>query len=315
LVSDEHPAVFHVYENSIAGWRECELITGVFGGPGSGKSLYALFLMEQAVKAGRPVYTNIELLPACPFQDKVAQIDTRDWPIVRGEPTVGRSGKVNPDYLAFWHYVLPGAVVVIDEVNIYFDATDHAEFSKDARQFHQQHRKLGIDLIYLCQNLPNMWVRIRRLTGRFILCEWNYRTSRIFNHLPITWSRFLRGEYGDEQFRDERAVGYFSYREAARMFSWYRTEQILGDTTYFRQAVTNGNAYSGSAAGAAGSGSAIERGSASGLGTETPDLAGLVASGGGVLRGLQGLSALPFAGGLGGFSSPAEQLVIRAAAG
>lgn len=273
------------------------MITGVFGGPGSGKTLYALFLMEQAALAGRPIYSNIALTPACWFQSRVALIDTPEFPVVRGEPT-DRKGRRNPDYLAYWHYIRRDSVVVIDEANIYFDCSDFGSFASDARQFHQQHRKFGIDVIYLCQNLPNLWVRIRRLLGRFILCEWNYRSSRVFKHCPIWLSRFLRSEFGDELFRDHRGDGYFTYREARRFFPWYETEQLLGDTSFYRS-LHNGNVKSVDVGGSAGQSGSSDggRGSASRSGAASSGPVAVAGGRGGLSgRGLQGVDVLEVVG-------------------
>lgn len=205
------------------------MITIICGDPGSGKTLYALYLMQDAVRSGRKLYTNIELLPACPFASRAAKIDEEKWPILHGEP-----GK--PDYKAFWHYVLPGSVVVIDEADAWFDCTDHGSLPRDIRLFHKQHRKLGLDLIYLVQNLKNLYVRIRRMAGRYIVCEWNYRSSRTVQLLGKSWSRFLRGEFTSELFTPGNMTGegYFTYAEASAMFNWYRTDQLLGDTKFYR---------------------------------------------------------------------------------
>jgi len=192
------------------------------------------------------VYTNIELMPACPFFDRVARVDDVEgqFPIYRGRP--GKEGNpASPDYCAFWHYVLPGGVVIVDEADAYFDCTDHSAVGADIRLFHKQHRKLGLDLIYIVQNIQNLYIRIRRLAQRFVLCEWNWRSGRLFQMLggfvgmerAMNMSRFLRADFGCEDFspRSHISDGYITYPEAReKYFRWYTTEQLLGDTTHLR---------------------------------------------------------------------------------
>ena len=128
------------------------MISVIGGEPGNGKGVFAMSVIEQACLAGRPVYTNIGLTVKCPFYDRVVEIDTADDPVYRGSPGgVAGSGKVvkaSDDYRAFWHYALPGAVVIIDEADLYFDCTDHSVVGRDFRAFLKQHRKLGMDTIF-----------------------------------------------------------------------------------------------------------------------------------------------------------------------
>jgi hypothetical protein len=183
--------------------------------------------MAQAALANRPIFTNVEITDECPFAGRCARLDDVDdmFPVLRGLPTDG-------DYAAWWHFVPPfvGSVVVIDEADLYFDCRDFTTLGKDVGYVHKMLRKWKIDVIYLCQSLDNLYVRIRRLTQRFIVCEHNYATDRFIARLGVRWSRFLRSEFGHESLSDatHTADGYFTWREAAVMFPWFRTEQIIG---------------------------------------------------------------------------------------
>jgi len=232
-------------------------IVVVLGPTGHGKGLFSMQVLEEAVLSGRPVYTNYELLPGCPYVDRVARIDDDggNWPVYRGKPP--RDGKKpSDDYMAFWHYTVPGSVVIIDEADTYFDCSDHSDMGHDIRRFHKQHRKLGLDLIYIVQNCENLYVRIRRLTQRFVICEWNFRSFRFMQTLA-GWigvdrvkrmSRFLRSEFGSDSFSPSSHLcdGFLSYREAEEKYfqkAWYRTEQLIGDTShlqYMKYARNNG---------------------------------------------------------------------------
>lgn len=208
------------------------MIYVVGGDIGAGKTLWSMEMMEAAVNAGRPVYTNIKLKPECPFMDKVAFVGDSDWPIYEEKP--------NAEGLqAWWDYVTDDALFVCDEADLYFDCTDNSKMGRDARAAHKMIRKVGWDAIYIVQNVPNLYVRIRRLASRFIICEHNWRTERIFRiaemvlgaDRAIYLSRYIRAEFGSESLDQfsKRGEGYYTYREAKRYFGWYDTKQLLGD--------------------------------------------------------------------------------------
>jgi hypothetical protein len=212
-------------------------------------------LIEQAVLSGRPVVTNIELTRRCPYYDRVALIDTEEFPIYRGKPAL--HGKpASSDYLAFWHYVPNGAVVIIDEADSYFDCSDHSAMGHDIRQFFKGLRKLDMDIVCIVQKLPNLYVRIRRVAERFTVCEWTWRSMRILQRMAawigveraMRLSRFIRSEFSDEPFCEftHLADGYISYQEAVRFFDWYGTKQLVGDLARIRSlhGVLDGNSES-----------------------------------------------------------------------
>lgn len=226
------------------------MIVIVAGMPRNGKGIYAMDLLEQYVQAGRPVYTNIELLPACPYYDKVARIDDDEgrWPVYQGTPPNGKKA-ASKDYGAFWHYVLPGSAVIVDEIDAYIDATEWTAAGKDLRLFHKQHGKLGLDLIYICQHVSRVVSYIRQWCQRFVLCEWNWRSMRMFQRLvpyigverAMGMSRFLRSEFVQFPFTEaaRQSDVAIPYREVAAKYfqpgkAWYRTEQLLGDTQHLR---------------------------------------------------------------------------------
>ncbi|HEV2293803.1 MAG TPA: zonular occludens toxin domain-containing protein [Tepidisphaeraceae bacterium] len=214
------------------------MIYVVGGDLGSGKSLWSMDMMQIAARMGRPIYTNINLLPACPFHDRVALIDTPEWPVFRER-------KTENEVCAWWEYAVDGALIVVDEADLYFDCTDNSKMGKDARAAHKMIRKVGWDIIYIVQNVPNLYVRIRRLASRFIICEHTYRTLRVFRWIELalgkqralSLSRFIRAEFGSEKLEpgSHRGDGYYSYNEASVFFGWYETKQLLGDFNFYRQ--------------------------------------------------------------------------------
>lgn len=203
------------------------MIAVITGSPGAGKGVFAMTLLEQLVSTGRPVLTNITLSEACPFHNDVGLLS--DDQVM----SVGKGGGVDQ---AFWHFCPRGSAVVLDEADVWFDCSDHTRMAAEVRLFLKQHRKWAMDVFFIVQRLENLYVRIRRLAQRFIVCEWTWRSFRALRWLEqvlgtegaMRWSRFVRAEFGDEDLRDLLDVSYIRYDDARRYFAWYETDQIVG---------------------------------------------------------------------------------------
>jgi hypothetical protein len=269
--------------------RPGPLLTGgvmiylLVGDLGSGKTIKVLPWMESAVRAGRYVATNIQLTEKCWFHDRVALIGSRDYPVaLEDDEPAGKYG-----YRYFWQYVPKGALIVIDEADIWFDSSAWGDFGKACKWYHKMVRKFKHDVVYIVQRSSNLYKRIRDLAGRTILCENTYRTKRIFRYFDRLlgeersrlMSRFIYWEFSDPECRGVcRGEGHFTYEEASRYFGWYDTEQMLGDSQQIvlgtlpegRQdddgELNNGNAGSGDAASRAGAGRRRRRHGARGNG-------------------------------------------------
>lgn len=203
----------------------------------NGKNIFACSIMEEAWRAGRALYTNVELTPDCPFYDYAALIGTEDFPIYRG--TAPFKGKqASHDYMAFWHYIENGSVVVIDEATTWFDCADNGAMGNDLRNFSTQIGKRGIDLVLITQNIQNLYCRWCRLAQRVWYVEWSWRCSKVPQMLSKfigekkakNLTRFWRAEFNDSSLAPGSMVdvGYIRYGEATRYFSWYHTEQLIG---------------------------------------------------------------------------------------
>lgn len=255
------------------------MLEAVLGKPGHGKSLYLLYVMLDFIRRGWRVATNMSLTDACPFAHRVIRLDDGFFPVFqmpedavlhpcpRCAIAVGRSGRVaykgDPScrecegkgqievrpaipYDAFWHYMPWQTCYVLDEFDNALDSLDFqriAECARDARLYFKQHRKRSDVIVYAAQNLDNVWNRVRRQTERFIACEWNYRTSRIMKHFPVSWSSFNRVEFSHESLGPQHVIteGRFWYSEARQMFSWYNTDQLVGDRRLYGWADKNGD--------------------------------------------------------------------------
>lgn len=218
------------------------MLTGVIGLPGAGKSLFLLSYLEAAVRGGRDVWTNLRIKECCPYFDQVHVMDD-DFQRVEwmGKKYMGSRYPVfqEPDgvdgvpFRAFWHFCPPGAVIIIDEIDNYLESGDWAKLRGVGREAHlywKMHRKLGHDVCFTVQKLENLWVKVRRQTQEWVMCESDWR---VLHPLLVRWMpdwalRFRRWRYQDEKLKVELDAGTWTRREASRYFSWYDTKQILG---------------------------------------------------------------------------------------
>lgn len=220
------------------------MIKGILGMPGAGKTLSMVEYIGYFLNRGRVVATNIELLPACPYYNYVVKIGTPEFPIFahpkyEGE---GRNRRQVCGHRAFWHY-MPGDVdYVIDELDNHFDSMDFQRLNdagEDVRLYFKQHEKHGLagdNIIYTVQDLDNLWTRIRRMTQTWVVCENSWRSSPLMQKLPRSMTKFLRAEFADKNLRPESLVaeGYLTYKEASKMFGWYKRTQLIGDPAQYR---------------------------------------------------------------------------------
>lgn len=132
------------------------MISGLFGLPGSGKSVT---LVKSACKAlaGRPftiggrylhtgnydrVFTNFPVEGCYQLQwDELGRVEIRD------------------------------SLIICDEIMLYADSRQYKNFSDDLTFFFAEHRHFNVDFIYASQTYRDCDIRIRNLTERFYLCE------------------------------------------------------------------------------------------------------------------------------------------------
>lgn len=221
--------------------------------PGAGKSLFLLSWMEEKARAGRRVWTNLRLSKSCPFASQVFQMDDPenhfpvfDAPREKPCPVCGRlarpakncpscfgNGPTYSPFRAWWHWSRPGDCFAIDELDNYMDSSDFGEIRQlgaECALYPKMHRKLGHDVCYTIQRKENLWVRFRRQTQEWILCEsdWRVMPGFVVRWVPDYFLRFKRWRYYDENCSHLVDTGNWTRKEASRMFAWYDTKQVLG---------------------------------------------------------------------------------------
>ncbi len=215
------------------------MIQVVCGLPGEGKTLYCSWLIEQlACVQSRRVVTNIELTEKHKAYELAYRIDYPDPenPGVIKYPIVSHEG-----CFFNWFDDGQGSVFVIDEADIFFDASDHAKILKQVKIYFKQHRKRKDDIILIVQFPENLWVRIRRLVNEWVWC---YRDSKLnpppgipgflFDFIPDDLLRFNRNTYAKASMQPASLIrsGYITTAEARKLYGTFVTEQLIGDVSF-----------------------------------------------------------------------------------
>lgn len=136
-----------------------EMITGIFGLPGAGKSCFLAYLAQKAIKH-EPLFVGHR-----PF-----------WTVPLGEcehyervfcnfPMIG-AYKLNYEHLGMFDF--SRSLVLIDEIASLANSRNWKGFGSEKVEFFTQHRHDYIDVIYCSQSYKNMDLTIRELTGQYM---------------------------------------------------------------------------------------------------------------------------------------------------
>lgn len=142
------------------------MITLITAVPGSGKTLYAITLIEDALIGGRPVYTNINGLVKDKFTNPHLLYDAPDD----------------------WRDTPEGALVIYDEAqqsHLYPSNAQRGRVDDERLTAMETHRHSGHDLVFITQAPTFVHHHIRKLVGLHIHL---YRARGIKGAMKYEWS-------------------------------------------------------------------------------------------------------------------------------
>lgn len=142
------------------------MITLITAVPGSGKTLYCIGLIEDALKEGRPVFTNINGLVRDKFSNNHLLSDAPDD----------------------WRDTPEGSLVVYDEAqqsHLYPSNAQRGRVEDERLTAMETHRHSGHDLIFVTQAPTFVHHHIRKLVGLHIHL---YRARGIKGAMKYEWS-------------------------------------------------------------------------------------------------------------------------------
>lgn len=135
-------------------WVEGDiLISGIFGLPGSGKSLYLSMLADRAVKGKNLNFSN-QSYSMFKKYDKVYT-------------TFPFQGAYELDFELLGKVKLEKCLILIDEIMMFCDSRNFKTFGENLKFFFSQHRKFEIDIVYASQAYDDVDKKIRNLTDSY----------------------------------------------------------------------------------------------------------------------------------------------------
>lgn len=132
------------------------MMTGIFGLPGSGKSMLLAGCADSALH-GKPFRVGRNIL----HNGKYKHVLT-NFPMTGCE-------KLEFDCLG--KYSITDSLILIDEIMMYADSRNFKTFSDDLKFFFSQHRKLGLDIVWTSQSYDDSDKKIRGLTDKYFYCR------------------------------------------------------------------------------------------------------------------------------------------------
>lgn len=140
------------------------------GNPGSGKSYDVQVRIQDQLKAGRVVYSNVDghddvnCRQAIAEMTGIAVADLRDKLVFLSDADVSR----------FWEVCKPGSFIVIDEIHKFFNSREwSSDVNKSFSSWCSTHRHEGFDLCMITQRASKIDSQARSM------CEWRYFYRRI----------------------------------------------------------------------------------------------------------------------------------------
>ena len=131
------------------------MISGGFGVPGSGKSLWLGYLAKRAL-AGKPLNAGRYSLQSKPGMKYDRVYTNFAFP-----------GAYILDFDTLGHCDYHDCCMLIDEIMMYADSRDFKTFSKELKWFFSQHRKQNIDIVWISQQYDDVDKKIRGLTQNY----------------------------------------------------------------------------------------------------------------------------------------------------
>lgn len=140
------------------------------GVPGSGKSYDSVVKIIANLKRKRKVYTNVEGLDDPKCKEMIKSLTNLDDYEIEQNLHI-----LTPEQtFKFWEFATPGSMVVIDEMQKYFNSRDwQKDENRQCADWCSTHRHEGYDAIFLTQRIEKVDTQVRTLT------EWTYRYKKV----------------------------------------------------------------------------------------------------------------------------------------
>jgi len=159
------------------------MISGIFGLPGSGKSLFLGLIANRAVRGKNINYHSLVLG------------SLRKYKYVYTNFSCEGCYKLDYNQLGVLNY--RDCLILVDEIMLLSDARDYKKFTDNLKLFYSEHRKSNCDFIYASQSYDDVDKKIRNRTQQlYYVDQWflNFsRVRRIVNYFDVSNGKINEG--------------------------------------------------------------------------------------------------------------------------
>lgn len=207
------------------------MISGIFGLPGSGKSLFLGMIAQRAVQ-GKSINSHGLYLGG-----------VNKYKYVYTNFSCKGCYKLDYDKLGIYNY--ENCLILVDEIMLLSDARDYKNFSDNLKLFYSEHRKSKCDFIYASQGYKDVDLKIRSRTEQYYYIKKSFfefsRVRRIdfffdivnydikegYCYAPVATDFFFwRPHYYDNINSYELING--SYQEEPKLIPWEEDNKTFG---------------------------------------------------------------------------------------
>lgn len=160
------------------------IISGIFGLPGSGKSLFLGLIAQRAVKGKNINYHGLSLGTL------------RKYKYVYTNFKCDGCYKLDYDKLGILNY--SDCLILVDEIMLLSDSRDYKKFTDNLKFFYSEHRKSNCDFIYASQSYDDVDKKIRNRTQQLYYID----------HWLLEFSVVRRIEYYFDVYHGKINEGY-----------------------------------------------------------------------------------------------------------
>lgn len=173
------------------------IISGVFGLPGSGKSLFLGMIAQRAVHGKNINFHGLSLG------------SLKKYKYVYTNFSCDGCYKLDYDKLGVLNY--SDCLILVDEIMLLSDSRDYKKFTDNLKFFYSEHRKSKCDFIYASQSYDDVDKKIRNRTEQYYYVE----------HFFLDFSRVRRIDFFFDII-NFKIVDGFSFAPIATDFFFWR---------------------------------------------------------------------------------------------
>ncbi len=203
------------------------MISCICGLPGSGKNVYATHLAIKHYKKTNSLFKRI--FRRINHENIIINNVYTSYPILLDKRRCIYSHIVTPDDLQNQFSFLEGSIIIIDEIQSFYDSDEYKHFPKKIGVFNQFHRHFGIqDIYYISQHPSRIVKKLRNVACQFI-------KIRHFIQIPFLkigimyYSNYYEfDDYGKwhhpaKEFRNYDVDNHFAFVNLRRVFKSYNS--------------------------------------------------------------------------------------------